>query len=842
MQWLVEFLRLFYNQEDLRQQAKRHLCTVGGFASHDRLKHAEYCFCLAQAIERSPIREALETTALHSLLEDRSLRHEIASYIDLDGDDTELKSVAERMQALEEAHETVLAANVTWVDKTQDQFWRLLGSVPSLSANEKRELAHKLGTLGSEDLSALVAGLEHEIARHNQRLGSSDLTENLWEAIRCGYMANLRDVAGARTVAEIKGTPDLVAIALAACLESTPSRAALEELEKVLQETRSPYPWLIAAKHGTSLGWDTGQLNRAIERVQQLGQGDPEIWQALGGLFHDLGRYSEMLETYHQAVELDPTNGERWTLVGGALASHLKRFDEAEQAYRNAVILSPESAKVWDAFGDFLASRPGRQEEAEDAYRKSISRNPRLGQPWLDLGNLLSTQADRKAEAEEAYKKAIVLGPSPDGLEDLALFLLKETGREMEAEEICRRAISLRPKRARSWGVLGDVIRAMPGREIEAEDAYRKAIAFDPDWAAPWGCLGALFEQTDKLAEAEDAYRKATALNSEFAWAQLGCLLSEQAGRKVEAEEALRKAAAAKVDYAYPWGVLGDLLSDQSGREVEAEGAYRKAISLDPQWPNPWGRLGDLLSQQPGREADAEEAYRKTISLNPKTPNPWGAMGYLLSRQSGRENEAEEAYRNAITLGPDWFGYWISLGDLIARRPGRDAEVIGAYQRATAVNSPWMAWYSLAGYLYKVGKADTEEAEEAARKAVALSNGIGSVPTLATILVCRNKWPEAREYSRKFIIDGNGWPEIIQFFREAVKAGHAKDAVELLEEADLAGKWRPLREALAAAAEGTRAYLRRVAPEVRDPAEKILDELVPAGWGRTKPKRRKPSH
>jgi hypothetical protein len=77
LQWLVEFLRLFYNQEDLKQQAKRHLCTVDGFASHDRLKHAEYCFCLAQAIEGSPIREALETTAIHSLLEDRSLRSEI---------------------------------------------------------------------------------------------------------------------------------------------------------------------------------------------------------------------------------------------------------------------------------------------------------------------------------------------------------------------------------------------------------------------------------------------------------------------------------------------------------------------------------------------------------------------------------------------------------------------------------------------------------------------------------------------------------------------------------------------------------------------------------------------
>jgi hypothetical protein len=59
-----------------------------------------------------------------------------------------------------------------------------------------------------------------------------------------------------------------------------------------------------------------------------------------------------------------------------------------------------------------------------------------------------------------------------------------------------------------------------------------------------------------------------------------------------------------------------------------------------------------------------------------------------------------------------------------------------------------------------------------------------------------------------------------------VKAGRAEEAVTLLDELGVGEKWRPLREALAAIAAGTSKYLRRVAPEVRQPAEQIYSELV----------------
>jgi hypothetical protein len=69
------------------------------------------------------------------------------------------------------------------------------------------------------------------------------------------------------------------------------------------------------------------------------------------------------------------------------------------------------------------------------------------------------------------------------------------------------------------------------------------------------------------------------------------------------------------------------------------------------------------------------------------------------------------------------------------------------------------------------------------------------------------------------------WSEIILLFREAVSAGKARAAADLLDRLGMADRWQPLREALEVVAIGRRDYLKRLAPEIRRPAEKILEQL-----------------
>ncbi|WP_296926993.1 hypothetical protein [Thiohalocapsa sp.] len=76
------------------------------------------------------------------------------------------------------------------------------------------------------------------------------------------------------------------------------------------------------------------------------------------------------------------------------------------------------------------------------------------------------------------------------------------------------------------------------------------------------------------------------------------------------------------------------------------------------------------------------------------------------------------------------------------------------------------------------------------------------------------------------------WGDLLLLFQEAVRAGQVAAARDLLDATEAGERWRPLREALAAAAEGSVDYLRLVAPEVRTPAQAIFARQTDAASSR----------
>ncbi|MCB1035952.1 MAG: hypothetical protein KDD47_19175, partial [Acidobacteria bacterium] len=124
------------------------------------------------------------------------------------------------------------------------------------------------------------------------------------------------------------------------------------------------------------------------------------------------------------------------------------------------------------------------------------------------------------------------------------------------------------------------------------------------------------------------------------------------------------------------------------------------------------------------------------------------------------------------------------------------------------------------------------------------SDSVSYSHTLACMLVRNGKWEEALPPARHFLGTGSEefhekiWADIVLFFREAVGAGKASEAGRLVDELNLGDRWRPLREALEAIAVGRRSYLERVAPEVREPAEELLEQLVGADWEGDAPRKK----
>ncbi len=211
----------------------------------------------------------------------------------------------------------------------------------------------------------------------------------------------------------------------------------------------------------------------------------------------------------------------------------------------------------------------------------------------------------------------------------------------------------------------------------------------------------------------------------------------------------------------------------------------------------------------------------------------------------GEYEQAMTTYRQAIELNPGDYASKHMLSYLLHVKLAKYDEAEIAYHQAIAENKQFARPYNGLAYLYYEQNHKLEEAEKLARQAIELnispSELVNCSHTLACILTRLQKWDEAADLARHFIMSGDTefqksyWSYIVDFFHEATRTGHAAEAAVLLEEIkDAEGvayseRWLPLYQALQAAA-GSKTPLLRLAPEVKRPAEEMLKLLLPEGF------------
>ena len=606
------------------------------------------------------------------------------------------------------------------------------------------------------------------------------------------------------------------------------------------------------------------ELRKAIEAEPGSGR----HWRNLGRLLAQKQESaSEAEAAYRKAIDLDPKLADAWAELGSFLGT-MERREEAEADLRTAIELVPEFDGYWDDLGNLLGKIPERAAEAEAAYRKAIELDPEYDSYWDRLGDFLADKPDRATEAEAAYRKAIELDPEfATYWNDLGNVLAKTPERTPEAEAAYRKAIELDPRFAGCWNDLANLLAETPERVVEAEVAYRKAIELNPGSAWFWSGFGLfLATKPERRAEAETAYRKAIELDPKFAgfWNGLGDLLAEISERSGEAETAYRKAIELDPDFSDTWRDLGDLLAKTPERVAEGEAAYRKAIELDPKSGRFWNDLGWLLGWMPNRREEAEAAFRKAIELDPKDATSWGGLGVFLACQAGRPKDSEAAFRNAVQFGPDDFPHARNLGVLLYCELAVPEEA--------------------AVYLGRAHELDPEDPISAAIMAAALRGSETSHEELPfsidkaggadfwteLLVLCENYAPfgkillgicdlvQERDPSNRFVplyravahaqlgdfprasvaledaLTGDpidllemGQRALETFFAAAVKSERVRDCLEAIDKKEWKDAWRPIYEALRAVEEGSAQYLKRVAVEIRYPAEKILRRIAP---------------
>jgi tetratricopeptide (TPR) repeat protein len=726
--WLVEFLRMFYSQDELRRRVERYLRVVGKLDPRERLRHAEYSFALASALEEERLQKTLECSALQMLSKHEQLYRKLQEVLDFEGADTDLRDRAEyldRLSALRHrlsavAKEAEIVTDATFADR--------LVRLPA-QLELKEVIAKALLRSDPNQAAKLLQILDRWEASFFSEVSSEDSKQLLLRAVNEGYMAAFDDIDGAILAEAALGVAGLAGLAAAARVDLSGDRQALVLLEDNLQAATSPYPWLVwleksmlSEKPASPV--DSPEVDKAIAAVRTLARGDAAI----------------LLR------------------VGRILALQLKRPELAEEVFQEAIANDPENDSAWYMLGNLWMDQ-GENNQAESAFRKSLGKNDSNAMAWSNLGTVLS-RLHQDDEAEKAFRKAIHEDPSFPCTWHYLGDLLSGQSREVEAEQIYRRGLEVDEEHTITWYKLAMLFRRQK-RHVDAEHAFRKVLDRDPALVCAWHYLGDALKWQNHLSEAEEAYRKAITVDPGHAqaWLALGFYLQER-GKAQEAEAAFRKAS--EVDPAFPcaWHELGDLLS-ALGRYEEAEYAFRRSVELDSEHSWVWHKLGDLFQDQ-GKDEEAERAYRRAIDESFDSPEASNYMAWILFE---RDHFLDDAERLALA----------------AVSPNR-------------------------------------------------SNPAGE-HTLACVLVRRNKWSQAVGPARKFLrfwaadIPEGLWPDILLFFREAVASNRAREAAELLDEVELAKRWRPLREALEALAREDPKYLRRVAPEVRGPAEVILKEL-----------------
>ncbi|MBA2868429.1 tetratricopeptide repeat protein [Methanococcus maripaludis] len=99
---------------------------------------------------------------------------------------------------------------------------------------------------------------------------------------------------------------------------------------------------------------------------------NPEEYYSEGVLQYDAGNYTESIDLFEKAIQLDPEESKYWLMKGKALYN-LERYEEAVDCYNYVInVIEDEYNKdVWAAKADALRYIEGKEVEAEIAEARA---------------------------------------------------------------------------------------------------------------------------------------------------------------------------------------------------------------------------------------------------------------------------------------------------------------------------------------------------------------------------------------------------------------------------------------------------------------------------------------
>lgn len=471
--WLSRFLKSFYSQEDLHNLARRFFAKESELEGTGLLKHAEYGFALAEALDDRGWRRALEHSASRITLDIRDRFQELLSDSAID-----LGEVDQQTLNMKQIREKILNAKVDWGDVDKQEFCELFCGAAGISPEVKAQFAGIFGSMSRKDIVEGYRVFAQAKKSTLHFIADNHVVEMLFRAIGQGLMKTGGDVAGAESAQHVFSAPELIPVAFGIQHVQKQDDETLRLFREHLEKTECKYSW---------------------------------AWAMLALAEKGMGYFEEAVKAIHRALELVPGDAELWFNLGTILGSKLDRNEDAVQAFEKAMAIDPKKSAVWCNYGNAL-SRLGRINDGENAFRKAIDIDPACFGAWSGLGDMFVIERGDYKEAEKAYRNA--LASSADDIDILKRhgLALWRSGRRTEAEKAIKHAMKIAPQDSSLWSQLG-VMQSYPKLDAKkAEKSFRKAVKLDPGNYSAWNNLGNLLKKTLRNSEAEQAYRQAVEL------------------------------------------------------------------------------------------------------------------------------------------------------------------------------------------------------------------------------------------------------------------------------------------------------------------------------------------
>ncbi len=282
----------------------------------------------------------------------------------------------------------------------------------------------------------------------------------------------------------------------------------------------------------TALIWSATAL-RALDRSEEAlarastalaQQPTAEAYFQQAAALRDLGRFSDAVASFDQAIVLEPNYVEAHTSRGIALRQ-LERNAEALASFERALALRPAAAELHNNRGNMLR-RLQRLPEALASFERAIALQPGVATAYNNRGLVLQALR-RYEEAAASCERAIALQPDYADAHNNLGIQQYELGQPAAALASWRRALQLRPRMDGVHGNLSNALRDLE-RPEEALAESELGIGEDPASAVNHCNRGNALFDLGCIAEALASYDRAIALDPRYALAHFNkglCLL-----------------------------------------------------------------------------------------------------------------------------------------------------------------------------------------------------------------------------------------------------------------------------------------------------------------------------